>query len=58
MVATPLTMENICTMSDGAAVCLLASEAVASKVCSRPVKISGVGSGSTRCVWPIGLTVR
>jgi len=46
MVATPLTMEDICTMSDGAAVCLLASEAVASKVCSRPVKISGVGSGS------------
>jgi acetyl-CoA C-acetyltransferase len=33
-------------MSDGAAVCLLASEAVASKVCRRPVKISGVGSGS------------
>ncbi len=26
MVATPLTMEDICTMSDGAAVCLLASE--------------------------------
>lgn len=46
MVATPLTMEDICTMSDGAAVCLLASEEVATKVCARPVKITGVGSGS------------
>src|SRR5437870_13439785 len=39
-------MEDICTMSDGAAVCLLASEEVAGKVCERPVKITGVGSGS------------
>jgi len=46
MVATPLTMEDICTMSDGAAVCILASEEVAAKVCNRPVKITGVGSGS------------
>lgn len=46
MVATPLTMEDICTMSDGAAVCLLASEELAGKVCDRPVKITGVGSGS------------
>jgi acetyl-CoA C-acetyltransferase len=46
MVATPLTMEDICTMSDGAAVCVLASEDVAAKVCDRPVKITGVGSGS------------
>ncbi len=46
MVATPLTMEDICTMSDGAAVCVLASEEVAAKVCDRPVKITGVGSGS------------
>jgi acetyl-CoA C-acetyltransferase len=46
MVATPLTMEDICTMSDGAAVCLLASAEVAVKVCERPVKIIGVGSGS------------
>src|SRR2546430_5874922 len=46
MVATPLTMEDICTMSDGAAVCVLASEEVAGKVCDRPVKITGVGSGS------------
>lgn len=46
MVATPLTMEDICTMSDGAAVCLLASEEVAAQVCERPVKITGIGSGS------------
>jgi acetyl-CoA C-acetyltransferase len=46
MVATPLTMEDICTMSDGAAVCVLASEELAEKVCDRPVKITGVGSGS------------
>lgn len=46
MVATPLTMEDICTMSDGAAVCVLASEAVAERVCDRPVRIVGVGSGS------------
>ena len=46
MVATPLTMEDICTMSDGAAVCILASEDVAAKVSDHPVKITGVGSGS------------
>ncbi|RMH03487.1 MAG: thiolase domain-containing protein [Nitrospirae bacterium] len=46
MVATPLTMEDICVMSDGAAVCILASEEVAQQVCHRPVKITGVGSGS------------
>ena len=46
MVSTPLTMEDICTMSDGAAVCVLASEEIAQKVCRRPIKISGIGSGS------------
>jgi acetyl-CoA C-acetyltransferase len=46
MVATPLTMLDICTMSDGAAVCVLASEEVASKLCPNPVKVTGVGSGS------------
>ncbi|MBQ26745.1 MAG: acetyl-CoA acetyltransferase [Nitrospiraceae bacterium] len=46
MVATPLTMEDICTMSDGAATCILASEELAAKVCDRPVRIAGVGSGS------------
>lgn len=46
MVATPLTMLDICTMSDGAAVCLLASEEAAHKLSPNPVKITGVGSGS------------
>ncbi|MBI4220601.1 MAG: thiolase domain-containing protein [Chloroflexi bacterium] len=46
MVADPLTMEDICAMSDGAAVCILASEGLAEKVCDRPVLVSGVGSGS------------
>ncbi len=46
MVATPLTMEDICTMSDGAAVCFLASQEVAERMCERPVKVVGVGSGS------------
>src|SRR5438034_3561314 len=35
MVATPLTMEDICTMSDGAAVCILASEEVADRKSTR-----------------------
>ena len=46
MVATPLTMLDICTMSDGAAVAMLASEEEAFKLTSRPVKIAGVGSGT------------
>jgi len=46
MVAWPLTMLDICTMSDGAACCLLASEKVAEAVCDRPVRISGVGAGT------------
>ncbi len=46
MVAYPLTLLDICTMSDGAACCLLASEEVAAKVCDRPVKILGVGCGT------------
>ncbi len=46
MVATPLTMLDICTMSDGAAVAVLASEKVAEKICKRPVKVAGVGSGT------------
>ncbi len=46
MVAYPLTMLDICTMSDGAACCILASEEVANKVCDNPVKIVGVGAGS------------
>ncbi len=46
MVAYPLTMLDICTMSDGAAVAILASEKVAEKLCENPVRILGVGQGS------------
>ena len=46
MVATPLTMLDICTMSDGAAVAILASEDAAAQLTDRPVRIAGVGSGT------------
>src|SRR5512138_3664027 len=46
MVATPLTILDCCQMSDGAAVAVLASEKMASLLCDRPVRISGVGSGT------------
>ena len=46
MVATPLTMLDICQMSDGAAVAIVASEKMAEKLCSKPVKITGVGCGT------------
>ena len=46
MVATPLTMLDITTMSDGAAVCILASEQAAERLTDRPVQITGVGSGT------------
>ena len=46
MVATPLTMLDICTMSDGAAVAVLASEEAAAKLTDRPVKVTGVGCGT------------
>jgi acetyl-CoA C-acetyltransferase len=46
MVATPLTILDICQMSDGAAVAILASEETANRLCSRPVRISGVGCGT------------
>ena len=46
MVAYPLTLLDICTMSDGAAVCILASEKVAERITDRPVKIAGIGQGS------------
>jgi acetyl-CoA C-acetyltransferase len=42
MVAYPLTMLDICTMSDGAACCILASE----KVCPNPVNVVGIGTGT------------
>lgn len=46
MVADPLTMLDICTMSDGAAVAILAEEESAFRLSSNPVAITGVGSGS------------
>ncbi|HEX9024173.1 MAG TPA: thiolase domain-containing protein [Geobacteraceae bacterium] len=46
MVATPLTILDCCQMSDGAAVAVLASEKMASLLCDKPVRISGVGSGT------------
>ncbi|MBI4443602.1 MAG: thiolase domain-containing protein, partial [Acidobacteria bacterium] len=46
MVAYPLTELDICTMSDGAAVCILASENVAEKITDRPVRVAGIGMGS------------
>jgi len=46
MVAYPLTLLDICTMSDGAACCILASEKAAEKVCSNPVKVIGIGTGT------------
>src|SRR5512136_566411 len=46
MVAYPLTLLDICVMSDGAAVCILADEETAFKLTDRPVKITGVGTGT------------
>lgn len=46
MVATPLTMLDICTMSDGASVCILASEEMAERLTGHPVRITGVGAGT------------
>jgi len=45
-IAYPLDRPMICTMSDGAAVIILASEDVASKYTDHPVLISGVGTGT------------
>lgn len=46
MVAYPLTLLDICVMSDGAAVCILADEKMAFELSDRPVKITGVGTGT------------
>jgi acetyl-CoA C-acetyltransferase len=46
MVAYPLTLLDICVMSDGAAACILASEEAAFKLTDRPVKITGIGTGT------------
>ena len=46
MVSTPLTMLDICQMSDGAAVAILASEKMAQKLCGSPARITGLGCGT------------
>lgn len=46
MVSTPLTILDCCQMSDGAAVAILASEAAAERLGGKPVRVTGVGSGS------------
>jgi acetyl-CoA C-acetyltransferase len=46
MISYPLTREQICTMSDGAAVAVLCSEARAKEFTDRPVRITGVGTGT------------
>ncbi len=46
MISYPLTREMICTMSDGAAVCVLAGEEDAFRLTDNPVLIKGVGCGT------------
>ena len=46
MVAYPLTLLDICVMSDGAAVCILTDEETAFRLTDKPVRITGVGTGT------------
>jgi acetyl-CoA C-acetyltransferase len=46
MISYPLTREQICTMSDGAAVVVLCSEQRAKELTDRPVLVKGVGCGT------------
>ena len=46
MISYPLNRPSICTMSDGAAVLMLASEDVAFEYTDKPVLIRGVGGGT------------
>ena len=46
MISYPLTREQICTMSDGAAVALLCDESRAKEFTDKPVRITGVGCGT------------
>ena len=46
MISYPLTREQICTMSDGAAVAVLCTEERAKELTDRPVRITGVGCGT------------
>lgn len=46
MISYPLTREQICTMSDGAAVAVMCSEERARELTDRPIRIIGVGTGT------------
>ncbi len=46
MISYPLTREQICTMSDGAACAVFATEERAKEFTDRPVRIIGVGTGT------------
>ncbi|MBS3163801.1 thiolase domain-containing protein [Candidatus Woesearchaeota archaeon] len=46
MVSYPLTLLDICTMSEGAAVALLCDKDTAFSFAKRPVRITGVGTGT------------
>lgn len=46
MISYPLTREQICTMSDGAAVAVLCSEQRAREFTDRPTRVIGVGTGT------------
>ncbi|MCM0082411.1 thiolase domain-containing protein [Geomonas sp. Red32] len=46
MVSEPLTLLDICQMSEGAAVAILASEEAAQRLGGNPVRVTGVGCGT------------
>ena len=46
MISYPLTREQICTMSDGAACVILCDEARAKEFTDKPVQVTGVGCGT------------
>ncbi|EQD78667.1 acetyl-CoA acetyltransferase, partial [mine drainage metagenome] len=46
MVSYPLTRLDVCTMSDGAAVAILASEEKAFEITKHPIEITGIGTGT------------
>jgi acetyl-CoA C-acetyltransferase len=46
MVSYPLTRLDVCTMSDGAAVAILASEDKAFELCDNPVLVKSIGTGT------------
>jgi acetyl-CoA C-acetyltransferase len=46
MISYPLTREQICTMSDGAACVIFATEERAKELTDRPIRVTGVGTGT------------